>query len=381
MSTRDSDIDFDFFDDEPETEEAPQRRRIPRVGQPGGGPRRPVRPPGDFIPLLRLAGLIAFAILIIVLLVFWIRSCQGASKRHRYQSYMSKVSTLAHDSQQNGRALNDLLTTPGEKLTDLENKLDGYAQQEAQGVSQADAIAPPGPLRSEHQHLVEALQLRVSGLRGLADAFRRTATSKDSAVAGAQLAAQAQRLVASDVVWDDLFKDPTRLELKRQGITGVNVPGSNFVQNPDLASTHSMVPVFQRLHGASTGGNPGGLHGTGLVGVKAMPQNITLSTSTQSKIIATTDLAFEVTVQDTGDSQEVHIPVKLTISKRQGSAIVKTQTIDLINAGEQKTLTFTNIGQPDFAEQSTVKVEVAAVPGEHTVSNNSATYPVIFSLG
>ena len=52
------------------------------------GPRRrapPIRPPQGFTPLLRLVGLIAFAILIVVLLVFWVQSCQGDAKKNAYQ--------------------------------------------------------------------------------------------------------------------------------------------------------------------------------------------------------------------------------------------------------------------------------------------------------
>ena len=67
MTERDSDIEFDFFD-EPETEEAAERTRSPRRPPPGG-PRRPVRPPAGLIPMLRLAGLIAFLIIAVVLVV------------------------------------------------------------------------------------------------------------------------------------------------------------------------------------------------------------------------------------------------------------------------------------------------------------------------
>src|ERR671933_1920388 len=110
MSERDSDIEFDFFD-EPETEEATQRhprlpRRPPRQGgprRPGGPPRRPIRPAPGVTPLLRLTGLIAFAILIILLLVFAVRRCSAESKAHEYQSYMDNVRAIARSSEQLGR--------------------------------------------------------------------------------------------------------------------------------------------------------------------------------------------------------------------------------------------------------------------------------------
>ena len=48
---------------------------------------------------------------------------------------MADVTKIAQASQTVGRNLNDLLTTPGIKLTDLENKLDSFAQQEQQDLA------------------------------------------------------------------------------------------------------------------------------------------------------------------------------------------------------------------------------------------------------
>jgi len=56
-------IDFDFFEDEPPTQEASRTERV----VPRRGPQRPPRGPTNLTPLLRLIGLIAFAILIVVL--------------------------------------------------------------------------------------------------------------------------------------------------------------------------------------------------------------------------------------------------------------------------------------------------------------------------
>jgi hypothetical protein len=276
--------------------------------------------------------------------------------------------------------LQQKLTTPGIKQDQLAAAVSDYAQQQQQEVAQAKGISPPGPLRLEHAHLIEVLELRAKGLSRLADALNQTRTSKDSSAAGALLAQQAELLVASDVDWDFFFKDPTTEALKSQGITGVAVPDSNFLPNPDLASTRSMVSVWERLHGASTGGTPSGTHGDGLVSVRAMPQGILLSTSQPTTIRASTDLAFEVTVENSGCCQEVGVPVTVTIPE-QPKPLVLRQTISLINPNEQKTLTFKVTGQPPFGPKTDVKVEVAPVPGETRTANNSATYPVFFSIG
>jgi hypothetical protein len=383
MTERDSDIEFDFFD-EPETEEATERVRTPRRPPPGG-PRRPVRTPQGLIPMLRLAGLIAFLILAAVLLVVGIRSCASSSKHDKYSAYIQDVRSVAQRSDQIGTLLNQSLSATGIKETDLESKISGLAVQQQQVVAQATQLNPPGPLRVEQAHLIEVLKLRASGLSRLADAFRQTATAKDANTSGRLLADQARLLAASDVNWDFYFREPTRLELAHQNITDIGVvPDSNIFSNPDLASTQAMADVWRRVHGAATGGTPGGKHGSALVSVTALPDGKRLTPgapATSNQITASTDLAFQVAVMNSGNFQETNVGVTLTIQKSPKS-IVKRLKIDVINTGQTKTVTFTNIDLNGlFGLPTTVRVDVQPVPGETTRTNNTAEYNVIFSVG
>ena len=387
MSNRESDFEFDFFDDPP-TEEAPGQRslRRPRGGGPKEpreprGPRRPIRPAAGVTPLARLVGLVAFAILIVVLLVLWVQDCQGNQRKESYRSYIGDVSEIARSSERIGRELNDVLTTPGIKPADLDKQLAGLVQQQQLGADQALELDSPGPLRAANRSVAEALQFRVGGLTGLATQFRETRDSKDAAAAGASLATEAQRLVASDVIWDDLFIRTAVAELREQGLTGIKVPDSNFVQTPDLASSRSMVPIWQRLNRAPTtgGGTGAGLHGTNIVGVRVRPGGQQLSTSTENTVVASTDLAFEASVRNGGDNQEVKIEVTLTI-QQSPTPVTKKQTIDLINPGETKRVVFRDFSSLDFGELRTLRVDVDPVPQEKLVENNTAEYKVIFSV-
>jgi len=384
MSEHDTDIDFDFFEEEPPTEETSKPERDVRRQGPGGPPRPP-RAPQNLTPLLRLIGLIAFAILIIVLLVFWIQSCQASSKSSTYKNYMTKIAELASSSQQIGRQLSQDLLAPGVKRAQLEQQLSGLARQEQLNVNRAQAITPPGTLRDEHQAVIQALQYRVSGLTGLASALATTASSTAVSKAAPLLTAQMQRLLASDVIWEDSFKGPSDAELRRQGVTGTNaaggplVPGSTALQTDELASTSAMTSVLQRLKGASSAGT-GCPCGTGLVSTKVEPSGKELTTSTQTTIVPTSDMAFQVTVMNTGKSQVFGVPVKLTIEQSKGGNITKSTKIDFLNPGESTTVTFKNIPIVNFSTPATIKVEVTPVAGETFTSNNSADYPVIFSV-
>jgi hypothetical protein len=293
---------------------------------------------------------------------------------------MESMATLANSSEAISSDLQKQLTTPGIKQADLIEALEGLTDRQEQVVRNAENIDPPGPLREAHRGAVEALQFRVSGLNGLVSAFRRTSNDRDATRAGTLLAEQAERLVASDVIWEDLFLVPAQQELRRQDIRGVNVPDSNALpDDSDLASQRSMIALAQRLQGAAAGGTPTGLHGTGIVSTVVLPSGDQLSTSSENVVEATQDLAFRVTIQNTGDSQEVGIKITLTIQKTP-EPIVKTATIDLINPNEQKSVTFEDLGQPPFGPTTPVKVDVSPVPGESRTTNNSSEYPVVFSL-
>jgi hypothetical protein len=338
-----------------------------------------VRPPAGLVPLLRLAGLVAFVILLVVLLVVAINGCQSSSKEKAYSTYLGKVQGIATRSTQIGRDLSRELARPGVKENELETTLDGLAQQQQQGVTQAQTLEPPGPLRTVHTHLIEALQLRASGLGRLADAFRQTVHARNANATGRLLAQQAQLLTASDVNWDFYFKDPAIQVLREQNVH-VAVPDSTIFANADLVSSRSLAFVWQRLHGAATGGTPSGSHGSALVSVKTLPGGSQLSTSTANTVVASTELAFQVAVQDSGDFQESSVRVTLTIAESP-RPIVKSATIPIINAGETRSVRFGNFGDLPFGVKTTVKVDIQPVPGERTVKNNSEEYPVIFSLG
>jgi hypothetical protein len=384
MSERDLDIDFDFFEEEEPTQESSRAQRV--IRRPGGprGPRRPPRAPQNLTPLLRLVGLVAFAILIIVLLVFWIKSCQASSKSSTYKSYMSKISEVASSSQQIGRQLGDTLLAPGLRRAELQSKIAALARQEQLDVDRARAITPPGTLLTEHQAVIQALQFRVSGLTGLADAIGATASTKNTTKAAGALASQMQRLLASDVVWDDSFKAPSEAELRRQGVSGTTdaggplVPDSNFLQNPALATASAMTTVVERLKGgASAQTCP---CGTELVSVKVLPSGKELSTSTQTDIVVTASMQFQVTVRNSGNSQVFSVPVKLTVEQSKGGNIVKTAKIGFLNQGDETTVTFRNFPQVNFSTPATIKIEVSPVANETKTDNNSADYPVIFSV-
>ena len=141
-----------------------------------------------------------------------------------------------------------------------------------------------------------------------------------------------------------------------------------FVPNTDLVSARSFgILLSTRLGGASTGGTPSGKHGDGLVSVRVTPQGSTLSTGTATTIKVSADLAFVVTVEDSGDFNEVNVVVNLTIDAG-GSPIKLHKTIALIQPAQQQTVTFSSLdlSTSAYGNKSTVTVDVAPVRARST---------------
>jgi hypothetical protein len=386
MSSYDDEpIEFDFFD-EPETAEVTQRRRLPRLELPGGRgggdrpPRQPRTTPG-LVPLARLVGAIAIAIVVVVGLVFWVGSCQGKSRHDEYQAYADNVQAIAKADNAIGTEFSQKLLSSNLKQSDLETAVQQYAQQEQQAYAQAQEIRAPGPLRAIHQNMVDAVQLRYQGFSRFGDALARADVKKSTAGVADDLTKEGALLTSSDVVWEQLYRLPATEQLGNEGVKGVVVPASQLFSNPDLMSSRSMGSLVLRLGGASTGGSVTGKHGDGLVGTRVTPQGTDLSPSSATTVSVGPDLAFVVTVENQGDFAETNVPVTLTIDAG-GTPIKKHDTIDAIEAGQQTSVTFTGFDLPEsaFGQKATVTVFIAPVNGEKFLDNNRSTYSVFFTL-
>jgi hypothetical protein len=376
VSDYDDNIEFDFFE-EPAPEPEPKR----------GLPRRPRRPDGPSQPpgqgpvrLARLLGLIVIAIAAVLLIV---RLGGCSSTTSAYKHYVEKVGPIATASQAQGTELTGILAQPSLTEKSVEETLGGLVTKADSLIQQAQAVGPPGPLRNQHEDLVDALKLRRTALAGLLATFKSTAKEKKDATIGPVLAEQTARLTASDVVWRDLFQTATVDALDNKGIHGVSPPASVFLPKPATLDATSLGNLWKRVHGTAVSSNV--LRGTALVGVTvssdANGQNpIPLSRDGTTNVRASAAMVFKVAVKDTGEVQEAHVKVTLTIIQTPTLAPL-TGVIPSINPGEIKTVTLPlNGAAPNLNLPLKVSVTVSAVPHEARLDNNSHQYTVVFQV-
>ncbi len=382
MSTYDDQSDLEIFE-EPETLEAPGRQRRRVRPQRKGGPRRPTPPPQGATALVRLALLVALSIAVVVGLVFWVDSCQGQSTHDEYAAYMNSVQPIAQSSASSLAAYANELGSRKLTLNQLQMKLDLWSRQQQQDYDDALRLVPPASLQSAHQQVLATLQLRAIGLTGLANTLA-TAGSKSSSDVANRLAAQAQLLSASDLVWANLFRLPATETLKRLGIRGVIAPPSQIVTNPEVISAHSFDEVYSRLSATNSSGQVTGVHGSELLSTQAVSsgQSKTLTTSGPTTVDVAADLKFKVSFKNAGNFQEVNVPVTLTVNVFGKKVLNQTKHVASIQQGQTLTVSFANLNLPPtaFGANATVNVVVGKVPGEQDVSNNHASYFVFFKL-
>lgn len=375
MNTVDDDNELGPFD---EPQRRPTRERPQR-----SGPRR-TGPAGGSSSVLRLAGLVALGIALVFGLVLWIDSCSGQSKQD-YTSYLNAMEPLAKSSASVGKEFSKALSTPGLTMEGFQNNLASWSQQQQADYLAAQRLRPPGPLQSAHAEALAAFYLRATALTNIASHLKLAKENHESAsVAAAALVGDGQLLSTSDVMWEQLYRLPMTQVLTSQNVTNVTVPASRIVANSDMVSASSLATVYQRLGTSSCGGTVTGIHGSRLVYTNAVENGISkqLSTTSGVQVFVGPDLVIDVVFQNSGACPEVQIPVTVSLNGGDKRLYTQTKTVSQLAAGAQTTVPFTDLQAPNSAlsRPGSISVRIRMVPGEKTLGDNAATYPVFFRL-
>jgi hypothetical protein len=346
----------------------------------GGGGLATSLPPLEY---RRLAGLGVGILVVIVVLVFLARSCSGSSAKSSNENYVQALTAkVLKPSDEVSQRFSKTLNLRRASLGLLQKRIDAQLAAMKSIRTAAIALKPTKQLLPYQPALLEALQFRITGLQCLSEGLKTAwASKRKPLVAGQGLSSCTGRLLTSDYVYSDSFASGANAALKKVGAAGV--PTSQFLQSVDLVTPAGIGSALQRLHPGSVKG----LHGTQLVSVVASPGGKTLQAGTPNSIVGNQQLVFVVSVKNSGNFQEVDVPVRLTL-QRIGSGeapITKTATLATIAKGATGSVRFTGLfansqTAPRYSVQYKLTVRSVKVPGEHVLSNNVASYTVIFSI-
>jgi CARDB len=322
---------------------------------------------------------IVAAVIAVILLVVLVNGCLDSRKDKKFRNYASDVRSLVSAEQDLSGRFFETLSKPGRgDALDVQTQVNAQRVDAEQLVQRTKDADHPGELSTANGWLVTAFQFRADAIGKIANLLPTALGDKGKQAAIDSIAGQMQALLASDVIYSQRAIPALTSAFNKRNIEE-RFPTDQFMSDLGWLDPDTVGTRLEKLGGTSQQAATPGLHGTSLEGVTAQPSGTALTDSGVNRVTVTDQLAFDVKVQNGGDSEETDVGVSITIS--DGTKISVDQTIPRIAAGQSETVSIPVTKTPETGSVTTVTVEIAAVPGEKNTDNNKATYQVAFATG
>jgi hypothetical protein len=183
------------------------------------------------------------------------------------------------------------------------------------------------------------------------------------------------------VIYSQRFYPRLGTALKNEGLNSEKPPKSQFLNDIGWLDPSTVADRISRI-GSGGGGDNGpvapGLHGTGLGTVTVQPGGQVLKPGAATQIKAAPNTSFDVQVMNQGENDEKNVLVKVSI-RGAGKPVELEAKLPSIAAGQTKTVSVPLSSTPTAGQPVTIRIEIAAVPGEKKTDNNKGSFPAIFS--
>jgi hypothetical protein len=173
----------------------------------------------------------------------------------------------------------------------------------------------------------------------------------------------------------------------QEALDDQEIGGQTIVTSQSLPSLRWLEPgtIGDALGRPGGGGGGGGargepapgLHGHGLDSVQV--GDLTLQPGeVANRIPAGADITFDVSFTNQGEHDERDVAVRVRI-RGAGEPITVSKRVDQTTAGQQAEVSVPLGQAPPIGTPVTIEVEVAGVPGEEKLDNNTSSYTAIFT--
>ena len=346
-------------------------------------PATPARKPRNkrALRIQRLAIVIVALFVVVLLLTLWIRSCQHNQTVSGYKDYLSGVQSLITDSNKVGQDLASIVNNPRQfTRTGLVNKLDGMVRAQNDVASRAQALSAPDKLAGQNQSFALGMQVRAKGMQHLRAGILAAIDGKSKVTAN-DLAALSGYFTGPDAYYTEEFYTQAQNVLKADGVAGVTVPTSTFFLKSGMFGPLKLQLMLKHIPGSAVGG----VHGVAVLAVTAQSSGSTqpLQPGRNTRVKASADMIFVVSVANQGTVTETGVPVSLTLQPPGGAQAQKmSHTIDSIRAGKTVTVQFSgfNIPAGALSRVSGLTAKAGPVPLEKVITNNTLDLKIILTL-
>jgi hypothetical protein len=334
--------------------------------------RRPPRRPQRQQIVLRRALALGAGLVVLILIVIGVKGCLDARKNRALSDYAGDVTQIVKETQQTSNNFFAKLEDPGElSVTDFTEQVNADRSAIDSFQTRIDALSAPGEMGHAQSALELTYDLRASAMNEIADEMRTAFGEVGVEKARATISKQMEKLMASDVIYSTVVRPEIKRVLADNGIEGEDPPESVYLPDGTKWLDESAIDsALSSVDGSSSGEETSGLHGLGLQGVSI--NGTELSTESTTEVVLEEETPeVEVSVENQGESTENGISVSITYGTGSTEG-----PIDSIGPIETGSVSIPLVPAP--SGETTIEVEVQAVPGEETTENNEAAYSVLF---
>ncbi|OFV84059.1 MAG: hypothetical protein A2W26_01815 [Acidobacteria bacterium RBG_16_64_8] len=294
---------------------------------------------------------------------------------------MSEVADILKKSDAMGDELVQLLTKPGDTTRkDIQTRLDQFTAISEELELRAMSLDAPKELieQSVHQFFVLVMTFRHAGLAALKPSLMTALEVQDIDVSSEQVSRALYYLTNSDFLYREVFIPKATDILKTKNVTGVNVPSTQFLADPDIASKSRAQEILADLKST---GNLQAVHGVAVSKVVAMPDDKNIDSGGTYNLQSSDELAFVVSVENQGNMAEKDVPVTVTLLSPDSTQPQKvTVKVPELKPKEEFEVTVEGINPSPYGEVALLRVEAGPVKDEKFKDNNWMEANVIFTL-
>jgi len=328
---------------------------------------RPSRRPERQQILLRRALALGGGLVLLILIVLGVKGCLDARANRELSDYSRNVTQIVEETQQTSKAFFAKLEDPGNaSVTDFIDQVNASASAMDAYATRIDDIDTPGDMSRPQANLELAYELRASAFDQIA-AKMSTAlgdAGADKAMEG--IAKQMQKLLAGDVVYEQVVRPEVDNILAANGISDSDLPKSTVLPDEKWLEASTVEDALSAVSGSTS--SVSGVHGSELSGV--IVNGTELVEGAPSTISGEEGVEVEVQVLNVGESTENGVTVAVTY---EGNTV--KGEIDELPVGETGTALIPLTPPP--SGEVTLEVEVEAVPGEQVTENNEGTFSLV----
>lgn len=318
--------------------------------------------------MLRRGLALGGGLVLLILIVLGVKGCLDARANRELSDYARNVTSIVEETQQTSESFFGKLEQPGNaSVTDFVDQVNADRSAVDSQASRIDGLSTPGDMSHAQANLELTYRLRANAMDEIADKMSTALGDAGAEKAMAGIAKQMQKLLAADVVYEQVVRPEVDDVLASNGISGSDLPKSTFLPDEKWLDEATVSDALSAVSGGSAG-TASGLHGTGLTGVTV--NGTELIEGAPTTIAGEEGVTVEVSVQNQGESTENGVNVAVTY---EGNTV--KGEINELPAGETGTAEIPLTPSP--SGEVTLEIEVEAVDGEQVTENNEATYTLL----